>query len=160
MWSGDQLQCSLARRGRFIVFAFTNTNFGQRDQGLRKRRVLASGAFEDEDRFLQTAREPEVVAEHDGVFRRELSFLVEQAQVVDRELMPACGGIGHRASASGHEQTRVFLEHRGQFSDGELGLRSRGGHAAIEPRQKTNTIFELGSRRTAPRGRGARLPLA
>ena len=100
MWSGDQLQRPFARRGRLIVFAFTDMHFGQRDQGLRKCRVLASGAFEDEDRFLQTAREPEVVAEHDRVFRRELSFLVEQAQVVDRELMPACGGIGDRASAS------------------------------------------------------------
>ena len=45
---GNELQNLLARRGGLIVFAFLDADLGERDQGLRKRRVLASGAFEDE----------------------------------------------------------------------------------------------------------------
>ena len=89
-------------------------------------------------RFREPARGPQVVAEHDRVFRRELSFLVEHAQVGDGELVAAGGGVGDGARAPRHEQAGILREHARQLADGELGLRSRRGHPAIEPRQEPN----------------------
>ena len=154
---GNELQDLLAGRSGFIVLAFLDANRGQGNQGLRKARVLALGALKDERRFFQPARGPQVVAEHDRVFGRELPFSVEHAQIRDGEVVSSGGGIGDGPCAPGHGQTRILLEHRGQLAYGKFGLRPRRGHAAIELRQKTNAVFGVAER--APAGRDARPPL-
>jgi len=126
---------------------------GKGNQRLRERRVLALGALKDQGRFVQSACGPQVIAEYDRVFRRELAFFVEHAQVGNGELVASSGCVSDRPCAPGHEQTRIFLEYSGQLAYGQLGLRPRRGHAAIEPRQKTNTFFGIAERRAGgPRG--------
>src|SRR6266513_4088456 len=62
---GNELQDALAQRGRLVVLVLLDAHLGERNQGLRKRRVLAFGAFEDQVRFLEAAGEPKIVAQHD-----------------------------------------------------------------------------------------------
>ena len=67
-------------------------------------------------RFLEPAGGPQIVAKHDGVFRCELPFLVEHAEVGDGQTVSSGGGVGHGPRAPGHEQPGIFREHRGQLA--------------------------------------------
>ncbi|PYR14946.1 MAG: hypothetical protein DMF94_33490 [Acidobacteria bacterium] len=144
----NELQDSLAQRRGLVVPVLLDAHLDERNQGLRKRRVLACGAFEDQGRFLEAAGEPKIVAEHDGIFRCELSFLVESTEVRDGEVVTAGGRIGHGARAAGHEHARILAEHGGQLSNGKRGLRTRRGHGAVETREKADAVFGIAKRCT------------
>src|SRR4051795_4944279 len=72
---GNDLQDLLAQYRCLVVPMLLDPHLSEGNQGLRKRRILVLDARENQRGFLQTAGEPQVVAEDDRVFRRELPFL-------------------------------------------------------------------------------------
>ena len=97
---GDQRQHALAQCRGVGVLALLDAHLRQRDQRLNERRVLAAGALEDQRRFFQPARGPQIVAEDDRVFGGELALLVERAKIRDRQIV-ACPRRRTRPRGSG-----------------------------------------------------------
>ena len=117
-------------------------------RGCAKLRVLARHALENGGRLSGPAGEPQVVPEHDRIFRREQAVLFQPAQVRHRELVPSRGRERDRTGAPGHEQSRVFVQHGGELADGELRVGARRRHAAIERPQKMHAILGVAERPT------------
>src|SRR5689334_23794342 len=86
--------------------------------------------------------------EHNGVFRCELSVLVEGAQVRDREIVTPGGGVGDRPGSASHEQTWILREYGGQLPNRKLGLGARRRHAAVQAWQYADALLWVALRRT------------
>jgi hypothetical protein len=142
----------LAQRGRLVVLALLNAHFGERNPWLCKRRVLASRAFQDQRRLLEPPCGAQIVPEHNGVLRCELSFLVEGAQVRDREVVASRGGVGDCPGAAGHEQTWIIGKYGGQLPNRKLRLGARRRHAAIEAWQHTDAVLWVALRSSGVTG--------
>ena len=106
----NELEDPFAQRGGLVVLVPLDAYLGERNQGLCKHRVLVCRTFQNQGRFLEAAGEAKIVAEHDGIFRRELSFLVERTEVRNGEIVAARGGVRHRPRAAGHEYARIELQ--------------------------------------------------
>ncbi len=65
-------------------------------------------AFQHFGGVVELSGESQVVAEHDGVFRRQLARLFQGAHIGDGEIVPARGCVGHGARAPRHEETRIL----------------------------------------------------
>ena len=154
MWSGTSVSTrSYARAASSKRCSLTWISASE-SQGWANFGFSLAICWSDARRLVQSAREAQVVAEHDRVLGRELAVLLEAPQLRDGQRVPAGGRVGDRARPAGHQQPRVLGEDAVQVADRHVGLDARGRHPAVEARQQADAVLRVPPRAALRPGRG------